>query len=403
MVYLITSSEFGGAQKYVFDLATNLNPQENKIVVAVGSHGDGEFLKKLAAFPYIKTVQLKNLKRLPNPLTAKKCLKEITTLLRQEKPDVLHLNSTTAGCLGSLAAKIYKKKTGARLRVIYTVHGWAFLEPGFIKSKIYLLAEKLTAPYKDLFIVLSETDRQVALKKYLVPAEKIKKIYNGLNPNSLQFLPVEQAKKILPSGWQKNNKPVIATIANFYKTKGLKFLIKAIALIKNNSQPQQLDDNPLSFIPPFFPQSGKGGQIGDCQLLIIGDGPERKKLERLIANLNLKEQVFLAGRIPQASQYLKAFNIFVLPSVKEGMPFAILEAMAADLPIIATRVGGLPEIIENNVSGILVEPKNPLALAKAIKDLLNDPAKQKNLAIQAKQQVLKFSLSQMLKQTFALY
>mgnify|MGYP001576076067 CR=1 FL=1 len=368
ILYLITSSEYGGAQKYLRDLAVNLPPAQYQAIVAAGQ-GDGELFKQLTDFPAIKTIKLAGLQRLPNPLTARQCLQKIVQLLLQEKPDILHLNSSVAGFLGSWAGHIYKKKTKATLKIIYTVHGWVFLEPVFFKPLIYFFVEKLSAKWKDIFIVLSERDRQIGLSKKIAPENKFVQIYNGLDFSALSFLDREEALKILPAQFQKNNLPILGTIANFYPTKGLQYLIKAT---KTN-------------------------------LIIIGDGHERKKLEKLISKLNLKEKIFLAGKIPQASRYLKAFDIFVLPSVKEGLPYVILEAMSAGLPIVATTVGGIPELIENKKSGLLVEPKNPTALALAIEQLLNNPEQRKSLAQNAKQQVEKFSLTKMIEQTYRLY
>jgi len=376
ILYLITSSEYGGAQKYVFDLASNLPQAEYQAIVAAGN-GDGELFSRLADFPTVKTVKILNLKRLPGPLTAWRCLKEIIKLLIQEKPDVLHLNSSMAGCLGSWAAKVYKKNTKASLKVAYTVHGWMFLEPGFLKSQIYLLAEKITAKWKDAFIVLSERDLKIGVRKKIAPKNKFVKIYNGLNDKAPCFLTKETARKILPAEFQKDNLPVIGTIANFYHTKGLQYLIEAARLLKEKNK--------------------------NINFIIFGDGPEKKKLEKQIAESNLEKNIFLAGRIPSAAQYLAAFDIFVLPSVKEGLPYAILEAMAAGLPIVATNVGGIPELIENNVSGILVELKNPTAMAKAIENLVRDEDKQKNLAKNARRSIERFSLKSMLFQTLALY
>jgi len=371
IIYLVTQSDFGGAQKYVFELASNLPPDQYKIIVAAGSEGDGELFSRLADFANIKTIKLKNLKRLPSILGALRAIKEIEKLLFAEKPDILHLNSSAAGVLGSLAAKKYKNKTCLPLRVIYTAHGWAFSEPGFLKQKIYLFLEKITAKYKDIFIVLSEKDKQMALKYKIAPLKKIIKIYNGINPVDLNFLEKQEARKILGVS------PALGNIANFYKTKGLGYLIEAMYILQ---------------------QQGK-----DIGLVIIGDGPERKSLEKQIAKYNLEKNVFLLGKKTKASRYLKAFDIFVLPSVKEGFPFVILEAMSAEIPIIATTVGAIPEILENEKSGILVPPKNSKALVGAIIELLDSPQKQKNLAENAKQKLANFSLSQTLSQTYSLY
>ena len=109
-------------------------------------------------------------------------------------------------------------------------------------------------------------------------------------------------------------------------------------------------------------------------LVIIGEGPERQNLEKIIKKHKLEDTTFLIGAIPDAYQYLKAFDLFVLPSVKEGQPWTILEAMAADVPIVATNIAGIPETIDNEVSGLLVEPADSEVLAAAIKKMMTHPS-----------------------------
>ncbi|MCX6813425.1 MAG: glycosyltransferase family 4 protein [Candidatus Azambacteria bacterium] len=140
----------------------------------------------------------------------------------------------------------------------------------------------------------------------------------------------------------------MGTVANFYRNKGLKYLILAAQKLKNKGL--------------------------DWQFVIIGEGPERSKIENLIKKNNLENNVFLTGFIPDASECLKTFNLFVLSSVKEGQPWVILEAMAAGVPIVATNIAGIPEMIENEKSGLLVEPADPEALSLAIEKMLTHPS-----------------------------
>jgi len=328
ILYLVTKSEIGGAQKYALQLASNL--KDYKVLVAAGKE-NGELFNK------IPSISLKYLKRLPDPFTAFLAILEIRRILKKESPDILHLNSTTAGFLGSLAS------VGLKLKVIYTVHGWAFLEPGF-KSKLYFLLEKLSSPLKDKFIVLSDFDKKQGLR--ITKKKKIVKIYNGLE--KLSFLSREQARKAL-NLHQKEK--IVGCVANFYKTKGLKYLVKANLKEK---------------------------------IVLIGDGPERKSLK--------KDNVILLGRKKDAYKYLKAFDVFCLPSVKEGFPFVILEALQAQVPIAATKVGALPEILEEK---FLVKSESPEALKEKIEYLLKTKE-----APKAKQD---FSLEKTLKQTKNLY
>ena len=293
---------------------------------------------------------LKQMKRTPWPWQITAAIWEIRNLLKKERPDILFLCSTTAGLLGSIANRIYRGPTSlikgeVGPRVIYRIGGWAFRDPrSRWKNWLILLAEKLTAPLKDLIIVNSEVDRQLALKYKIVPEKKLIKIYNGIDVNSLNFLSREEAQEKLHRTVLCNLRrtALVGTVANFYKTKGLEYFIEAF---------RYFDD-------------------GSSTAIIIGDGKERPKLEALIKKYDLKNKVILAGRIPDAYKYLKAFDVFVLPSLKEGFPWIILEAIAAEIPIVATSVGALPEILNENS---LVTPGSAEALAKKIGWMLEHP------------------------------
>jgi len=138
--------------------------------------------------------------------------------------------------------------------------------------------------------------------------------------------------------------------------------------------------------------------------VIIGEGSERNYLKNLIKEKGIKNKVFLTGSLDNAWKYLKAFDVFVLPSVKEGFPWTILEAMAAKLPIVATNVGAIPEIIESGKNGFMVQPKDPEAIKKAIEEILSNDKLQQELGIQAHQTVLfKYDLDRMVKQIEELF
>lgn len=348
ILYLITQSDLGGAQKYVLELSRALK-KEFDIKVAAGKT-TGELFHELEK-ENISYFPLKHLKRLPNPLGALFACLEIRRLIKKEKPDILHLNSTTAGFFGSLAAR------GLKTKVVYTVHGWAFLEPGVLKKIVFYLFEKTTAFLKDKFIVLSQYDKNIALKRNIAKENRLSVINNGIP--QISFLSKEEAKKKLNISSQE---PVVGVIANAYKTKGLSCLLKA------------------------YPQA-----------VIIGDGPEKSKLQE-----QFPRALFL-GKINYAAQYLKAFDIFCLPSLKEGFPFALLEAMQAGLPIIATKVGAILEIIENEKEGLLVEPKNSIALKEKIDYLLQNPEKAKTMAQNAFVKAGQYTREKMVEKTKNLY
>ena len=142
----------------------------------------------------------------------------------------------------------------------------------------------------------------------------------------------------------------------------------------------------------------------DWQFVIIGEGPEKSRIENLIKKNHLENNVFLAGFIPNAFERLKAFDLFVLPSVKEGQPWAILEAMAAEVPIVATNIAGIPEMIENEKSGLLVEPADLEALSSAIEKMLTHPSLAQKCAQNALAVVKeKFGIEEMMQKNEALF
>jgi glycosyltransferase involved in cell wall biosynthesis len=380
VIFLVTQSEFGGAQKYILELVSHLNPEKYDILIAAGQ-GDGELFRKSENLS-IKTFQLKHLKRNPNPLKVISSILEILSLLKKERPDIIFLCSTTVGILGSISSFLYKiQNTKYKILVIYRIGGWAFHDPKpFWQNRIIFYLEKLTAGFKDKIIVNSEFDYQAAIKFKICSSNKIIKIHNGIDAEKLKFLSKQEAKIFLsnkiPQHEIQNTKYIIGTVANFYKTKGINYLIEAVSLLEAKYKPL------------------------DVKCIVIGDGKQRPELEKLIKKYNLENKVFLVGRITDAYQYLKAFDVFILPSLKEGFPWIILEAMAAEAPIIATNVGALPEIIENEKQGILVKPKNSHILAEKIFWFLNNVQKAKNMGSQAGQKVKReFYLEKMIRKT----
>lgn len=372
ILYFITQSTWGGAQRYIYDLAVNLDPRKFEVLVAAG--GDGELLKKLKKTG-IKTYSLKYLKRSINLYYEIRAFFEILNLLKKEKFDIIHINSSKGTVLAALAGKLTKTK------VVYTVHGSVFMAcfPWLIK-KFWFWIEKIFSCFKDKIIFVSEFDRQFWLKYKITSLEKLVTVYNGINISKMKFLSQKKGRKrLLITNYQL---PITGTVAHLYLEKGIKYLIEAAKIVNYELRTRNQE---LIFI-------------------VIGKGPERNKLEKLIKKYNLEKKFFLLGEIENASRYLKIFDFFILPSVKEGLPYTILEAMAAELPIIASKVGGIPEMIEDNKNGFLVKPRNSEALAEKIVWLINHPKKAQELGQNAYQKVVeKFTLEKMVEETKEVY
>jgi len=360
-----SSPDFIGARR---DQRVSANYE---VVVAAGPEGDDENgLLSILEKRGINTKHLKYLRRSINPFFDFLGLIEIYKLMRKEKPDILFLCSSKAGFLGSLAHKVNSKFKIQNSKLIYRIGGWTFNDPWpKWKKKLYISIEKYTAKLKDIIVNNADSDRKQAIELGIKPKEKIVLIHNGVDTAKLdsEFLSKEEARRELNL---EQSDFIVGTIANFYPPKGLKYLIEATHLLSAR----------------------------DSKFIVIGDGEERSLLEKMIEEKKLKNNFILKGVIPEAYKYLKAFDIFVLPSVKEGFPWTILEAMAAEVPVIATKVGAIPEIIENNKNGILIEPKNPNDLAESIKRLIDDKNLRENLAREARKTVEeRFRLDRMVK------
>ncbi|MFA6254852.1 MAG: glycosyltransferase family 4 protein [Patescibacteria group bacterium] len=364
ILYLVTQSEWGGAQRYIFDLATHL-ASDYKVAVAAG--GNDELFAKLDE-KNVENYKLKNLVRQINLTKDIQAYFEIKKLIKKIKPDILHLNSSKAGVIGAIAGRHANVK-----KIIYTVHGFVFNEPmaGWQKQ-IYIWAEKFSAKYKDKLICVSEYDRQVGIKNKITSADKLITINNGIEPISFLNKATARQQLNLPP-----DKIIVGTIANFYLTKGLAYLITAAKEI-------------IKIMP-------------DVIFRLIGFGRLENQLKTEIKKLNLENKIYL-GKVENAKEYLLAFDLFVLPSVKEGFSYTILEAMQAGLPIVATLVGGLPEMISDSNNGLLVPPADPNALAQAIIKLLENKDLATQLGNQAKIDVnQKFSLAKMISETAKVY
>src|SRR3989344_5017027 len=352
ILFIITQSEFGGAQRFLYELTTRLDKEKYEILVASDSGEKSEFLNSLEQ-KSIKTKRLRFLKREINPIFDILGIIELMRLINKFKPNYLHLNSSKAGVLGSIAGfkiKLLRSKKFKDLKIIYRIGGWSFNDPWPLwKKKIFVLAEKITAGFKDIITMNNKSDYEQALRLKIKLKKELKLIHNGIDALKIEFLPKDEAR---------------------------------LKLLKINC-----DMN-----------------LEKIKFLIIGDGQERSNLESRIINYGLEKEIMLLGQIPEAFKYIKAFDIFVLPSVKEGFPWTILEAMAAKVPVIATSVGAVPEIIKNGENGIMAEPKNPQQIAEAIKYLIENEKTRQEFAIQAHQTILfKFPMEKMVRETELLF
>lgn len=340
VLYLITKSNWGGAQRYVYDLATNLDKTKFEVVVALGGKGT---LAELLTHAGIRVIVIETLTR---DISLRKELdfaKELWSILQTEKPDVLHVNSSKAGGVGTLIGRLTLTP-----RVIFTAHGWAFNEDRSFMQRIII---------KGLhWITVLLSHRTIAVSNAIVTQmnwpfaiKKMKVIHPG-RVIGVMYETVEARAKIadfFPQLQSYLTDPWIITIAELHPIKRLEVLVAS-----------------MKQVVLHFPS---------LRCVIIGDGQLKESLQNLIKVNGLQEQVFLTGSITEAARFLKAGNLFVLPSKSESYGYVLHEAGLAQIPIVATHVGGIPDIIASRNEGLLVKADDTSALMQAIIDTLNNP------------------------------
>ncbi len=316
ILYLITKSNFGGAQKYVFDLATDRSVLSDfEVCVALG--GEGELLTMLEE-KNIKVLKLKELQNTLSPVKTLKIIYEIIKLIREEKPDLVHINSSLAGLTGSIACKLTNTKS------VFTAHGWPFNESRSRFQKfIFKVLMMFTVLIVDKTIAVSANiTKQIYFSKYFIK-HKFIIIYHGLK--NISFVGEEETVAKFSIDKNKFN---IVSIGELHPSKGHDIAIDAL--------------------------EGLGEDL-DFHYHIIGEGNFRGDLEDKIAFSNLENKITLHGSVRDAAKYLEHFDLFVLPSRTEALGYVLLEAYAAGLPIVASDVGGVREVVETAGEGLLVK------------------------------------------------
>ncbi len=337
----VTLGERGGAQVFLFGFAQWLKQQGHEPILLAG---DGDWLRAQAATHGIEYRQIQALGREISPLRDLQALRELTRLFKELKLDAVHLNSSKMGSLGALAARWAHVP-----RSVYCIAGWAFLEPmSTSKQRFYTWVEKVTARWKDVIICLHPGDIATAKQEGIVPKE-FAMIPNGVDVALIQSslftrqIAREKIAELCHTNLEETT-PFIGTIANFFPAKDLVRYMETCALV-HRAMPA-------------------------VRFVILGDGMLRKEIEAERARLGLEEVVFLPGAVDRASSYLSGFDVYCLPSSKEGMSLSVLEAMAAGVATVVTDVGANRWMLDGH--GWIVAPRDIAAMGGTLLEALTD-------------------------------
>ncbi len=336
VLYLITKATFGGAQRYVYDLASNLPHSEYEAGIAFGVRGR---LVDMLETKGVPALEVPSLRRNISLVSDIRSYFEIRDAIRSAAPDILHLNSSKAAALGALAGRLNGVK-----KIIFTAHGWPFKESRDIFSQtLMFLVSWFTGLLSTHVIVVSRTDESIGNR---MPWVRKKIIHIPLGRENLNLAaPQEGFREMfgqLPAPMITQKTVRIVSIAELTKNKGLRYGIEAVAELTRRGL--------------------------DCIYVIASDGEDRDTLTTLAHEHGVADRVFFPGFIPDAARYLSGFDVYLLPSIKEGMPYVLIEASLAGLQIVATSVID-QEFADALGRTTLVPPHNSLALADAIEGI----------------------------------
>ena len=364
----IAATSTGGVGLNILLLSRYLNKDQFNICVAMalGAPLDEEFAKEGVKIYPIR------MSRKPNRLINLLGLYQLWRLIGVEKFDIVHTHTSVGGFLGRIAAKA----RGVPV-VLWSIHGWAFNYPmGCISKKFWRAIERLLDFFTDHYVAVSRNMMDVGIQGSITVPEKVSVIYHGI-----------ETDKYDTSGNQNNlrielgigeNIAVVGNIGRFEPQKAVDDFLKAARIVKDN--------------------------VPNVRFLVVGDGPLRNDMERLSMQLGIKDVVLFTGWQKNLKEYIGIMDIICIPSLWEALPFQLLEAMAMEKPIVATSVGGIPEVVDDGKTGILVPPSKPEIMAHAIINLIVNKRTAEEMGKAGRQRIQQlFSVGKMIMHYEKLY
>ena len=330
VVIVITKGDVGGAQNHVLSLVRGLAGHFRFTIVC----GEHDYLTRQARSMGVPFVLLDSLRREIAPLRDYGCYRDLCRLLRQLQPDLVHLHSSKAGLLGRLAAW----KIG--VPSLFTAHGWAFTEgAGLVQRSYGLVLEWIMARIGNGIITVSAYDMALARKWRVVRGERAWCIRNA----------VEEAGQPVVAG-DGGGDVVLLNVGRMARAKNHLLLLEAAARLE-----------------------------GAFRLVIVGRGRFYPQLLEQADRLGLQQRVTFVTDNDDPGEWFRRADIYVLSSDYEGLPLSVLEAMAAGLPVISTRVGGVPEAVTHDETGLLVDRGDVAGLARSMQALVDDREQRRRL------------------------
>lgn len=364
ILYVIWSLGLGGAEQVVISLARGLDKSKFRPFICC-LNDEGRFAEELKK-EGIKVVALNKAKGIDFSLISK-----LVRVIRENNIQIVHTHLWGANFWGRFAA------SAAKVPVVVTEHNvdvW--------KSSLHFMIDRFLFKKTDCFIAVSETVREFYVQKLGVEKDLIKVVYNGVDVRS-----VDEGRGTMDEGRKdegrktkderrnalreefgiKSDEKVIAIIGRLVPQKGIAFFLEALKELLNANSHESLPDRQAG--------NANGRELNKIKVLIVGEGPERERLTSQVSRFTLEDKVIFTGFRKDIQEILSITDILVLPSSREGLPMILLEAMGAGAIVVATRVGGTPELVQDGVNGFLVESGDVSGLAQKIEYVLSELSK----------------------------
>lgn len=344
IVRIIARLNIGGPAIHVALLTARLNEGEFESLLVAGSVGDAEGdMSYYAAERGVVPLIIADLGRELNPIRDIRTLWMLYRLLKRERPDVVHTHTAKAGFVGRWAAKF----AGVPV-IVHTFHGHVFQGYfGPAKTRVFITLEQLTARITDSILTLTQSlRRELALTYRVARTEKITVLPLGLDLAPFAAAPRKTGTFRAQYGIPPDA-PLVGTAGRMVPVKNQSLFLEAAAQVR--------------------------AKRPDARFVMIGDGELRDDLERQIDNLGLRGFVKITGWLSDMPAAYADMDVFALSSINEGTPVTVIEALSAGCPVVATHVGGIPDLLEGGRFGTLVSSGNVHAFAQSILDALENP------------------------------
>jgi glycosyltransferase involved in cell wall biosynthesis len=378
---VIARLNVGGPARHVVLLDQGLQARGWKTLLVHGSIGSGEAsLESFAAERGVPTRKIDDLGRRIDPFSDVRAFLKILKLTFQEQPHIVHTHTAKAGTLGRLAALMFNVTRPRRRRciVLHTFHGHVFT--GYFSgtaSWLIRMVERLLGTVTDRVITISPSQRRDIVEQFrIVALDRTAVVPLGLHLDPLLTLPADDERVRASFGISASDF-VVGFIGRFVPIKDLQTLVTAFAAAHQ--------------------------RLGGMWLMLAGDGPSRSSVESAVRAAGVADRVRFLGWVEDLPKFYSTLDVCALSSLNEGTPVALIEAMAAGKAVVATRVGGVPDLVDDGRTGMLVDAGDSDALSKALVDLAEDPDKRRLLGQNARNDVHRFSTDRLVDDVDRLY